>query len=90
MAACKIDWNNGLVEALIGNVRDNEVVWNTSSPQYKNKNTQEAAWVKISNEIGLEGRPLVAKNKLRDLKDTYRKKLKVPKSGDAGGPRKID
>ena len=90
MAASRIDWNNELVVALIGYVRNNEVVWNSSSPQYTNKNTQEAAWVRISNEIGLEGRPLVAKNKWRDLKDTYRKKLKVPKSGDAGGPRKID
>ena len=89
-AISKIDWNNDLVGALIEQVHENEVVWNTASKMYKNKNTQEAAWLKISSNIGLEGRPSCARTKWRDLRDTYRKKLKAmsPKSGDAGGKRK--
>ena len=58
---------------------------------YKNKKAQEAAWLKISSNIGLEGRPLCAPAKWRNLRDTYRKKLKAiaPKSVDAGGSKKI-
>ena len=86
----KIDWNNDLVGALIDSVHEHEVVWNTSKASYKNKNVQEAAWQRIAESIGLAGRPNFVKIKWRDLRDTYRKKLKseTPKSGDAGGTKK--
>jgi len=87
----RIVWDNDLVGALIEEVHLNEVVWNIASPLYKNKNAQEAAWEKISANIGLEGRPLCVRTKWRDLRDTYRKKLKAmsPKSGHAGGAKKL-
>ena len=86
----KIDWNNDLVGVLIDSVHENEVVWNTSKASYKNKNVQEAAWQRIAESIGLAGKPNCVKIKWRDLRDTYRKKLKseTPKSGDAGGTKK--
>ena len=86
----KIDWNNDLAEALIQAVRENEIIWNTSHSLYKNKTAKEAAWLRISSSIGLQGNPSYAKAKWRDLRDTYRKKLRAlkPKSGDAGGNRK--
>ena len=89
-AVTKIDWNIDLVGALIEQVHENETVWNTASRLYKNKNSQEAAWLRISSNIGLEGRPSCARAKWRDLRDTFRKKLKVmsPKPGDAGRKKK--
>ncbi len=55
-----------------------------------NKNVQEAAWLRIAESIGLTKRPDFVRTKWRDLRDTYRKKLKfeAPKSGDAGGSKK--
>ena len=86
----RIVWDNDLVGALIEEVYLNEVVWNIASPLYKNKNAQEAAWEKISANIGLEGHPICVQKKWRDLRDTYRKKVKAmsPKSGHAGGAKK--
>eukprot|EP00795_Rhopilema_esculentum_P016065 gene16065-7413_t len=91
MASSKTDWNSDLVSALIEQMHENEILWNTGSLMYKNKNAQEAAWLRISTNIGLEGRPLCAQAKWRDFRDTYRKKLKAiaPKSGDAGGSKKV-
>ena len=89
-ANIKIIWNNDLVGALIEEVRANEVIWNISNPFYKNRTTQETTWEKIAINLGLEGRPICVRTKWRDLRDTYRKKLKnmKPKSGDAGGAKK--
>ncbi|XP_046851058.1 uncharacterized protein LOC124444477 [Xenia sp. Carnegie-2017] len=89
-ATGKIEWTPELVEALIENVSSNKVVWDTSNANYKNKNVQESAWLKIASECGLEGKASSIKAKWRDLKDTYRKKLKllIPKSGDSGGTKK--
>ena len=91
MADIKIEWSTELVDNLIENVRINEVVWDISNSKYKSKNAQETAWLNIARECGLEGRPACVKAKWRDLRDTYRKKLKLllPKSGDAGGARKV-
>ena len=88
--ATKVEWTPELVEMLIESVRSNEVVWDTSSTSYKNKNAQESAWTRIADDCGLDGKASYAKAKWRDLKDTYRKKLKslTPKSGDAGGAKK--
>ena len=88
--ATKVEWTPELVEMLIESVRSNEVVWNTSSASYKNKNTQESAWTRIADDCGLEGKASYTKTKCCDLKDTYRKKLKslTPKSGDAGVAKK--
>ncbi len=88
--AAPIDWTPELVEMLIESVRSNKVLWDTSSSNYKNKTAQEAAWMQIAENCGREGKALSVKSKWRDLKDTYRKKLKLlaPKSGDAGGAKK--
>ena len=87
----KIDWSNELVKALIDAVQNKEDVWNKSHALYRSNNAQESAWVEISKSIGLEGRPTCVKGKWRDLRDTYRKKLKTDcgRSGDAGGVKKI-
>ncbi len=92
MADIKTEWSTELVDNLIENVRANEVVWDISNSMYKNRNAQETAWQNIARECGLEGRPACVKSKWRDLRDTYKKKLKLllPKSGDAGGVRKVN
>ena len=89
--AAKVEWTPELVEILIESVRSHKVVWDSSSSSYKNKNALESAWIQIALDCGLEGKASYAKAKWRDLKDTYRKKLKLltPKSGDTGGAKKV-
>ena len=92
MADVKVEWSTELVETLIENVRLNQVVWDLSHPSYKSKNAQEAAWIEIARECGLQERPCSVKAKWRDLRDTFRTKMKLltPKSGDSGGVRKVN
>ena len=56
--AAKIDWTAELVENLIESVRLHDVVWDTSNAWYKNKKSQESAWLEIAFECGLDGSPL--------------------------------
>eukprot|EP00795_Rhopilema_esculentum_P008399 gene8399-14377_t len=87
----KIDWSNELVEKLIDVVQNKEVVWKKFHTPYRNKNAQEWAWMETAKSLGLEGRPTCVREKWRDLRDTYRKKLKADcgKSGDAGGLKRM-
>lgn len=78
----EIEWNNDLIRALIECVHANEVVWNTRSPSFKNKN--ESAWLWIVEWRA--GWPQSVKHKWRDMRNAYRRRLKLKtlKSGDAG------
>ena len=65
--AGKVEWTPELVETLIESVRSKNVVWDTSSTSYKNKNAQESAWMQIASDCGLEGKALCAKAKRRHI-----------------------
>ena len=89
--AAKVKWTPEIVEFLIESVRSQKVVWDSRFNSYKSKNALESAWVQIAIDCGLEGKASLVKAKWHDLKDTYRKRLKIltPKCGDAGGAKKV-
>ena len=89
--AAKVEWTPEIVEFLIESVRSQKVVWDSRCNSYKSKNVLKSAWVQIAIDCGLEGKASHVKAKWHDLKDTYRKKLKMltPKCGDAGGAKKV-
>ena len=94
--AAKVEWTPEIMELieiveLIESVRSQKVVWDSSCNGYKSKNALGSAWVQIAIDCGLEGKASHVKAKWRDLKDTYRKKLKMltPKSGNARGAESL-
>lgn len=85
-ACMNMEWTNELIFEFLTLYENEPALWNSSSPQHKNKNDVHDAWLRIKSNLADGTIPITElKKKKENLMSTYRKvKAKIKESMKTG------